>query len=291
MKTVKHKCHTKYRDWYPLRDRGFRYYFRSLALDLLSFRHSEQSLLALNTPHVQFLYIHHVFEDEVEELRKLLRTLSSTYEFVSYSNAVERVRDGNVDRPYMAFSSDDGFKNNIAAARVFSEFNISACFFLNPVTIGLVDPEVINNFCRERLNARAVHFLNWEDVADIQKHGHEIGSHSFQHLDLGLMSRSEVSEDLSQAKVVLEQYCGEIIHFAFPYGGIENFSEEALDECFNLGHKSCASAKRGCYLGGGNVDLSQNLILRDQLILAWPIGHILFFLSRNLRRAILDSTL
>ena len=284
-------CHTYYKDWYPTGDRGIRYYLRKWSLDFLSRKCEEQSLTELERPHIQFLYIHHVFLDEEEALRKLLASLTTHYQFISHSEAVRRVSTGQIDRAYLTFSSDDGFLNNLSASRIMEEFGVSACFFLNPVTIGLQDPDVIKAFCRERLNARPVHFLDWDDVEDMQKRGHEIGSHSLEHADLGKMSRSEVAEDLGEAKATLERFCGKVDHLAFPYGGVSNFSRVALEESLKLGHKSCASALRGCYSGHCKVDLSKELILRDQIILDWSIKHIRFFLKQNLSRSPMSSEL
>ena len=272
--------HTNYWEWHPRRDRGVRHYARWFSLDVLSLT-STVSLHQLNTPHVQFLYFHHVFSDEVGFFRLILSELSKIYEFVSYSEAVRKVGSGNIDRPYMCFSSDDGFRNNLSACEVLQEFGISACFFLNPKTIGLKDYDSIQAFCRDRLNAHPTAFLDWNDVEIIQAGGHEIGSHSLRHLNLGGMKKPEVASDMQEAKVLLEQNCGPIEHFAFPYGGTGNFSRVALEECFRIGHVSCASAIRGCHSEVGGTDLSKNLILRDQLVAAWPLSHLLFFLKRN----------
>ena len=106
----------------------------------------------LSKPRVQFLYIHHVFKDELDNFDKLLERLSKHHTFISYSEAVERVRTGNIDKAYISISSDDGFKNNLDAANVMAKYGASACFFVNPDTIGLKDPEKIAEFCKRQLN-------------------------------------------------------------------------------------------------------------------------------------------
>ena len=39
----------------------------------------------LGKPRIQFLYIHHVFDDEVQNFDKLLQLLSKYHSFISYS--------------------------------------------------------------------------------------------------------------------------------------------------------------------------------------------------------------
>ena len=277
--------HSLYSTWSPKGESGLRGKVRHLALDFLSTINSTGSKPHRSQPHVQFLYIHHVFADEEKALRQLLTSLSEDYTFLSHSDAVNRVREGNIDRPYLSFSSDDGFLNNLRAADIFQEFDISACFFLNPNTIGLTDQEAIAQFCRSRLNARPVEFLDWDQVERIQKQGHEIGSHSLAHLNLAALSATDVKEDLEQSKAALEEHCGTIEHFAFPYGRWSDFSTTAFQACLEVGHTSCATAERGCHVNDTPLDLSRHLLFRDQVILGWPERHIRYFIGRNLRRS------
>lgn len=277
--------HSLYSTWSPKREMGVRGTVRHLALNLLSTANAGRANTARSQSYVQFLYIHHVFADEEKALRQLLISLSEDYTLLSHSDAVNKVREGNIDKPYLSFSSDDGFLNNLKAADIFQEFNISACFFLNPNTIGLTDIEATTQFCRSRLNARPVEFLNWNQVERIQKQGHEIGSHSLAHLNLATLSATDVKEDLEQSKAALEQHCGTVEHFAFPYGRWSNFSKTAFQACLEVGHTSCATAERGCHVNNTPLDLTRNLLFRDQVILGWPERHIRYFIGRNLRRS------
>jgi hypothetical protein len=108
---------TRYED---LAHRSLRDVARGLALDALSARSRlTTSRLVLDRPRVQFLVLHHVFEDEEAAFRDLLRDLSALYTFIGYSDAVGRIQSGDVDRPYLAVSFDDGFKNCLRGAALF----------------------------------------------------------------------------------------------------------------------------------------------------------------------------
>lgn len=97
---------------------------RSLALDALNMglgltRNPER---LLERPRIQFLYIHHVFKDEEQKLDLLLRELSRHHSFISHSEAVDRLVNGKVDKPYISISSDDGLKNNLNAAAFLDRY-------------------------------------------------------------------------------------------------------------------------------------------------------------------------
>lgn len=273
------ELHSQYALWKSPSNRRGRELFRGIALDALSIGSARKPFPS--SPRVQFVYFHHVFVDEEEPLRRFLEYYSEHYKFISYSEAVSRLVNGTIDGVYMAFSSDDGFQNNLAAARIFKEFGISVCFFLNPMTIGMTDFHRISGFCSERLNARPAAFLNWTQVDQIQSAGHEIGSHGLSHLNFAELSKENVHHEIRESKLQLEAKCGPIQHFAYPYGSWVNFTKEAFQAVLAIGHLSCATAVRGSHMNTGPTDLKSNLILRDQIIWDWPLRHIDYFMRRN----------
>lgn len=56
----------------------------------------------------------------------------------------------------------------------------------------------------------------------------EIGSHTRTHFDCGSSDIRALREEITGAKVDLEQHLGSVRFFAFPYGKRENMSAEAL---------------------------------------------------------------
>lgn len=238
----------------------------------------------LNRPRIQFLYIHHVFKDELAALERLIRFLQKQHQFISYTEAWEKIRTGSIDRPYIVFSSDDGLKNNLDAAAIFERYGISACFFLNPNTVGLTNPNAIAAFCKDKLHFPPVEFLNWKEVDRLLKAGHEIGSHTMDHINVAASSPELAAADIRQSYEVLQQHCGEIKHFAYPYGRFFHFSPAGREIVFDSGFQSCASAERGCHINPpAPLEIRELLIRRDHVILHWPLNHIRYFLIRNAR--------
>ena len=87
---------------------GFRHLFLSSSAALCHVTGRMEPLLKKNR--IQFLHLHNVFADEETAFRNFLQRLSQEHEFIGYSEAVERIRNGTINRPYLSLSFDDGFK-------------------------------------------------------------------------------------------------------------------------------------------------------------------------------------
>jgi peptidoglycan/xylan/chitin deacetylase (PgdA/CDA1 family) len=261
---------------------------RSLILDGLALKNKlvSDDDGYLKKHRVQFLYIHHVFKDEEKPLRLLLDKLLQTHKPISYSNAVSKILQDDIDEPYIVFSSDDGLKNNIRAAHILKEFGISGCFFINPQIIDEVNNTKIQKFSQERLHFPPVEFMTWKDVQDLLHNGHEIGSHTMQHINIAETPAKNVFEDLAKSYEVIKKYCGSVAHFAYPYGRYFHFNETARKMVFDIGFTSCASAERGCHINPGKqLDERELFIRRDHILLHWKLSHILYFLIANSKKA------
>ena len=278
---------TQYSDVLRLKKSTWKGRAREQALNWLSLIADERYL---SKPRIQFLYIHHLFTDEEQKLEALLLRLSKGHTFISYSHAVEKILSGTIDKPYIVFSSDDGFKNNLKAAEILNRYDAKACFFINPGIIGEADFNRIEKYCTETLRFPPVGFLNWGDVAQLQKWGHEIGSHTMMHMNIAEAGVQEINDDMRQAFGVLNEKCGIAKHFAFPYGRFAHFSSVGRKAVFEAGFTSCATAERGCHINPeapiSNTDLC---IRRDHAVLGWDIRHIMYFLINNAKKASVNN--
>ncbi len=174
-----------YKEIKEFKSEGLRGILRKYTLDGLSIWDKLMGIeQELNKPRIQFIYLHHIFRDEEIGLERLLKKLSINHEFLSYSESVNKILEGKIDRPYICISSDDGFKNNIKAAEILNDYNAKACFFINPFIVENKSFEEIEKHCKNGLNFPPVEFMNWNDIERIQKMGHEIGSHTMQHINV-----------------------------------------------------------------------------------------------------------
>lgn len=274
-----------YRSVKSIKQTSLRGLARDIALAGLSFKTKlASSTYYFQKPRVQFLYIHHVFDDELENFEKLLKELFIHHTFISYSQAVEKILTNNVDKPYISISSDDGFKNNIKAAAILDKYNIKACFFINPDSIDLRNPDKVADFCKTRLNFPPTEFMNWDDVSLLLKNGHEIGSHTMGHINVAESSKSNVEENLQESFEIITSKCGKVDHFAYPYGRYFHFNSESLDLVFKTGYKSCASAERGCHISNHIIKAKDLFIRRDHVVCDWNLNHIMYFLLMNSKK-------
>lgn len=261
---------------------GLRPFLRDKVLDFFGTFNKPPSEEAV----VQFVYLHHIFDDEIKPFRNLLSELSKTYEFISHSEAVNRILSGEIDRPYLSFSWDDGFKNCIVAADLLSEFGAKGCFFICPELIGVNDIQKIKTFNRNKLNFPPVEYLNWDEVETLVKQGHEIGSHTLSHIRISQTSPEQALEEIFQSAEVLRQKIGQPGHFAWPYGKFSDFTSTARKTVFDAGFQSCASAVRGAHpTSEKKVDKEQLCIRRDHIVAAWPLSHSLYFIYKSTKEA------
>ncbi|MBL7947160.1 MAG: polysaccharide deacetylase family protein [Flavobacteriales bacterium] len=239
---------------------------------------------ALRIPRVQFLYIHHTFSDELRALERLVNDLTRTHSFISYSEAVDRVRHGRIDKPYLCVSSDDGFRNNLDGARVLRDLGISACFFINPGLIGLSDETTIRRICTDRFHLPPVRFLDRAELDELAAMGHEIGSHTWEHHNMARIPHDALVEDIAKTRRTLIEWVGRADHFAFPYGRFTDFTTAGYKAVLEAGHTSCATAERGCHMNTVPIHPEHLLIRRDHIILDWPMAHVHYFLATNALR-------
>jgi peptidoglycan/xylan/chitin deacetylase (PgdA/CDA1 family) len=268
-----------------IKQKSVRNTIRSGALNVLSLL-DRFSPSALKVKRVQFIYLHHVFADEVNQLHELLNFLSQDHKFISYSEAVKKIHSNDIDDAYICFSTDDGFKNNLKAAEIFNSFGIKACFFVCADMIGEDNDLKIDKICRAKFHLPAIEFLAWRDLELLLKNGHEIGSHTLSHVNLAASEVSKAQEEILNSKAVIESRLGNIDHFAYPYGRYFHINRSYFDMVFKSGYVSCASAERGCHFNSQSLLSSKELLIRrDQVILDWKLNHIRFFLERNARNS------
>lgn len=265
-----------------LRKTSFYSVFRHIALNSLSkFYAITNQLSFAKKNRIQFLVLHHLFPDEEKHFDLLLATLMREHIFITYSEAVEKVLKGHIDRPYIVLSFDDGIKNCIRAVEIMNKYGVKACLFVCPYIIGKDDPWTIKKFCAQNFHIPPVEFLSWADLEFIIRSGHEVGSHTLRHYNLAELTQEQGLMEISESFEILCSRLGPIKHFSWPFGRFSDFNESSRRAVFEVGYRSCASAERGCHTVSANSVPEKLCIRRDHVIPSWPIHHIMFFLSRN----------
>lgn len=199
-----------------------------------------ESLLKRNRTH--FLYLHNV--PDLEWFRSLVVDLSKRFELISYEQGVERVLAGRHDRPAVCFSFDDGFESAGDAAEIVRAAGATTCLFACPGIVGTDRAEQDRIFGRSQVEAT----MTWERLAELEAVGHNIGSHSMEHRNLGeLGSAEQIREDLEASRAAIVAHVGRCDHFAWPFGRSAHISPEAIAIARAAGYRSIASAVRGSH--------------------------------------------
>lgn len=235
-------------------------------------------------PLVQFVYLHAVPPRDLDSFARLVARLATTHEIVSYGEGVRRVDAGGASAAAIAFSFDDGFASNVAAAEILEQQGATACFFVPVGFVGCPDVAAARAFfgMRDGVDEAA---MTWRDLEGLVERGHEVGNHTVTHRVLSSLPDDEVSEEIGRAREVLSSRLGQGEHFAWPRGRFQHFTPAAARATFASGHVSCASAERGAHLSGhgGGASLC---VRRDHLVARWPLRHQLHFVRASAGRPV-----
>ncbi len=262
---------------------------RGLALNLLAgtkLRSAAYQEL-LQTPRVHFLYLHYVFQDEEAGFDKFLNWLDShNHSLISYSEAVRRAEAGEIDRPYVCFSFDDGVDNCLKASQMLEAHGTTACFFLNGCN--LAEEHVIKPmlYSRRHHGRKPARYLSLTEVEQIKNAGHELGGHTFSHINLAETPAEEIAADLHRNRAFLEPRFGTLEHFSWPFGRFACFNQAARSCVRKAGYRSIASAERGVHRSPGGEGVC---ILRDNIVGAWPLNHCLYLMALSIAHSTLEA--
>lgn len=254
---------------------------RHLALDVLASAsavgHQPESL---RTPRVHNLYLHEVPPDEERRFRELLRWLVSTgHTFIPYGEGIQRCISGGIDRAYVTFSFDDGFRSNVRAAAILEEFGASGCFFVVTDFIGCTSLPEARSVLGPGIAEPA---MSWSDLESLRDAGHEVGNHTRTHKNLATLSPAQIEDEILSARDELIGRLGSVEHFAWPLGRWQHFSTHARDVATKH-HVSTASAERGAH-GADPAGLGY-CPRRDHIMTTWPLRHMQHFVTRSATRA------
>ena len=186
------------------------------------------------------LLYHDISEIEAPFFKKQLIFIKKYWNFITpqefeyYMVNKDKIKGRNV-----MITFDDGFYSNYLVAKsILSEFNIKALFFINPKFISCntinESKSFISNRIFKNLSVSDIpeHWKNmsWIDVKTLIKDGHCIGHHTYTHANLGnITDQAILKEEIVSSAYIIESHINYFpIHFAFPFGTINNFSKQAL---------------------------------------------------------------
>jgi peptidoglycan/xylan/chitin deacetylase (PgdA/CDA1 family) len=169
--------------------------------------------------------------------RRLCGLLRNRFRVVPLDEALRLVGTGMaLPRRTVAITFDDCYRDNLHAAQVLAEFGLPACFFVPTQYVGT------DHIFEWDRGLKTMPNLNWDDLREMVRLGHDVGSHTVSHADLGVVGPDEARRELRDSKKTLENRLGRPARWlAYPFGGIGNFRPEYLPLVREAGYEGCFS--------------------------------------------------
>jgi peptidoglycan/xylan/chitin deacetylase (PgdA/CDA1 family) len=176
------------------------------------------------------------------EFQDFCRFFSRYFIVVSFGELLSRLKSGEDISRHIVITFDDGYRDNYEiAAPILSELKLPACFF---VATGFVDSTTVP-WWDEDIEVKK-DWMSWNEVRMLRNRGFEIGSHTINHVDLGILRGNEAESEINQSKARLEAELKESCdYFSYPYGRLEQITEANRELVRKAGFACCVSAYGG----------------------------------------------
>lgn len=244
---------------------------RTIALDFLgSFAKPANGIHILNGHRIALSNPHEdIFRQQLVQLQK-------SVQFVRFEDAVNLIVENTiVDEPLVAFSFDDGFEEcYFQIVPVLEQFGVNAAFFINPNYV-VGDTDYIQNFTQNVVKTPNKKPMNWEQIVELHKRGHIIGSHTLDHFNINTNDEDELVRQLLDSKMIIEERIGSpCLYFAFPFGRLNHANSLAIDVAKRYyPYVFSQSDYRNYFSFQGKV------INRRHFEPDWKMNHVKYFLS------------
>lgn len=188
-------------------------------------------------PGVHIINSHYVTPKVVDIVRDTkvfedyLQYLNNFATFITLEEATKRIIESNIpnDKVLIAFTFDDGFEECYSIiAPLLEKHNTRGAFFINANYIG--SSEDYKNDFNKRVAIQTKKPMSWQQIIDLHKRGHLIGSHNLDHANFAELSLKEIEFQLLENKKILEEKLNySCDYFAWTYGQLQHFPDSALE--------------------------------------------------------------
>ena len=176
------------------------------------------------------------------DFERFARFFARYFKVISLDELLRRLEAGGNLPPSLTITFDDGYWGNATiAAPILERHGLRGCFF---VSTDYIDSNFVPWWDEEQ--GIKTRWMNWDLVRALRDAGHEIGSHTQSHVDLGVVSVAEARREICGGEEKLMAELGESSgFFAYPFGGRRNISAENQELVRRLKLRCCLSAYGG----------------------------------------------
>ena len=203
------------------------------------------------------------------EFEQFVRFFGRFFDVVSLTNVLDRLESGKDLRARLAITFDDGYRGNATiAAPILERHGQRACFF---VTTDWIGGDHVPWWDAEK-NIRT-EWMTWDQVRALRKAGHDIGSHTKSHPDLGVIPPDQALPEIKGGSEQLDAELGEHSGlFAYPFGARKNMSAANQALVNQLDLRCCLSAYGGTVRPGDDPLRLKRITISDWFVSPYQFG-------------------
>jgi len=193
-----------------------------------------------------------------------IRWLRSHFDLVSLTEAQQRIRRGENDRPCVSITFDDGYADNCREALPFLiREQVPCTYFVTTKNVLTGEP-----FPHDIALGKPLQPNSLEELKKLASCGIEIGAHTRTHADLGRINDTQrLHDEIVVAGTDLQRALDTPIrYFAFPYGHPQNMSSAACLIAHDAGYEGICSAYGGFNFPGDDAFHLQRIPVDNDLI-------------------------
>ena len=249
----------------------FKFFFINLLYKLFFFLDLKKNF------YLRVLMLHDIKRNNFKNLESNLKNLKKNYNFI---NPQQLKRDCFISgKKNLLLTFDDGFKSNFNFAKnVLKKLKIKAVFFVVSDLISSNNDnkkKIIQNLHPEKkiLKISKYSIMSWNDLRNLEKMGHVIGSHTKSHLKLSKIKSMDIlkKEIISPIRIFKKNKIQKPNFFAYSFGDFYSFNKK----CFIIAKDKYDFIFSG--IRGDNVKFNK-ILFRDNIEDNYTIEMINFFI-------------
>ena len=174
-----------------------------------------------------------LFLRQVEYLRR-------HYRVITLHEAVRQLRGNCVPAPTVVLTFDDGYADNYLTLRaVATRTQLPMTLFVSTDYLG-TDRDFEHD---KAFDCHGFRPLTWDELAQMEAEGFEIGSHTKTHFDCGSEAKELLEDEIVGSAADLQERLGRAVRiFSFPFGHPSNMSSAAVaiaDDTYDIVCSAC----------------------------------------------------